>query len=276
MNKFEFLEKRDNDGVLLKFKGYEHAQETTEKCIKLLSKSEIYKLLCEKFNKKYIEAYFSKMIFNELVPISHQIAIDKWKKINSQEKEVTIKTDSFFMSRYLNTILNSNYNFISDENKSVTANLKEIIDYIKLTYYSFLKLINIFNKEDTISNLKNKNFVAVCYAAGVSSEKRSDLFWFNKPNTNMETVLLYVENPYTLRKYGEKKLINKLEKDKKIKFIKIWNQSDFKKKVYYQNIRKDLTKISNKNYLDKTLLKKSLQLLKKIEFWENFFEKYNI
>jgi hypothetical protein len=276
MHKFEFLEKRDNNGVLLKFQGYEHAQETAEKCIKILSKSEIYKLLCEKFHKKYIEAYFSKMIFNELVPISHQIVINKWEKINSNEKDVAINTNSFFMSKYLNTILNKNYNFVSREVKPILTNLIEIIDLMKQTYYGFLKFINIFNKKNSISNLENKNFLAVCYAAGVSPEKRSDLFWFNKPNANMETVLLYAENPYTLRKYGEEKLIKKLEKDKKIKFIKIWKQGGFKKKIYYQNIKRDLSKISSKNYLDKILLKKSFQLIKKIEFWENFFEKYNI
>ena len=131
MHKHEFLDKRDDDGVLLRFKGYEHAQETTEKFINFLSESRVYKLLCEKFSKKYIEAYFSKMIFNDLVPISNQIVLEKWEKKYTPKEKLVIKTDHFFLSKYLNNILGNDFNLVIKKN-FISLNLKIIINLLKL------------------------------------------------------------------------------------------------------------------------------------------------
>lgn len=274
MHKHEFLDKRDDDGVLLRFKGYEHAQETTEKFINFLSESRVYKLLCEKFSKKYIEAYFSKMIFNDLVPISNQIVLEKWEKKYTPKEKLVIKTDHFFLSKYLNNILGNDFNLVIKKN-FISLNLKIIINLLKLIYYKYLKIKNLIIKKNNFIKSNSKNSIAICYAAGVSPDKRSDLFWFNKPNNSIQTVFLYAENLHTLRKFGEKKLLNSLEKQKKIKFIKIWECS-FKEKKQYKDIINELNNICNNDYLDKVLLKKSVQLIKKIEFWQNFFEKYNI
>ena len=88
---YQYLEKRDHTGTLLKFNAYPHAKNNTEKCVDIISESNIYKLLCEKFPIKYIKAYFSKMIFYELLPISHQIAISNWE--NQNEKNAKKKNN---------------------------------------------------------------------------------------------------------------------------------------------------------------------------------------
>ena len=275
MHKYKFLEKRDDDGVLLKFKGYEHAQDATEKFIILLSKSNIYKLLCEKFSKKYVEAYFSKMIFNDLVSISHQIVLEKWEKKQNQVKKIDIQTNYFFLSKYLNNNFDENFNFLIKKNNFILENLKITINLFKLVYYKYLKLKNSILNKNNFTHLNNKNSIAICYGAGVSPDKRSDLFWFNKPNSSIKSVLLYAENSYTVRKYGEEKLLSSLERKNKIKFIKVWEFS-FKKKKYFKDLIKELDRVCENNSLDKALLKKSIKLVKKIEFWQSFFEEYSI
>jgi len=275
MYKYEFLEKRDDDGALLKFKGYDHAQETTEKFNSLLAKSKVYKLLCEKFSKKYVEAYFSKMIFDDLISISNQIVLEKWEKKQNEKKKINIQTNCFFLSKYLNNILGDDFNFLEKKKSFILKSLKIITNFLKLIYYKFLRLKNFIIKKNNFTNLNNKSSIAICYGAGVSPDKRSDLFWFNKPNNAIQTVLLYAENAYTVRKYDEEKLLSSLESKKKIKFIKVWECS-FKDKKYFKDLIKELYKICNDDYLDKALLKKSIQLIKKIEFWQSFFEEYNI
>ena len=59
--KFYFLDKRSDDGALLKFEGRSHARENTEKLMKLVSQSKIFEALCDKLPKIYVEGYFKKL-----------------------------------------------------------------------------------------------------------------------------------------------------------------------------------------------------------------------
>ena len=176
---YQYLEKRDHTGTILKFNGYSHAKRNTEKCIDIISRSNIYKFLCEKFPKKYVEAYFSKMIFYELLPISHQITISNWE--NKDEKNVPkkiIKTGTFFMSKHLKDVLIDSHNFVFKKNKiNLIKCKKKLLNLIKPIYYKCLNLKNFFFKRNANLSLEDKNYLAVCYARGISKNKRSDFFW---------------------------------------------------------------------------------------------------
>ena len=100
-------------------------------------------------------------------------------------------------------------------------------------------------------------------------------------NLKFYNVILYIEYPSLLTRYedlkkNEKKNIEELEKNTNIKCIKIWELEKFAKRIYYENIRKDLLQAKVNSHLDKILLKQSLGLLSKIEFWHCFFEKFNV
>ena len=268
----QYLDKRDPTGQLLKFRAYEHAQEITEKFAHIISDSKIIETLCNNFPKKYIKAYFNKIIFYEILPISHQIIICESEKKDKNESK--INTRSFSMPKELIKILPNAHNLILEHKLDFSVFKEKAISFLKPFYYNSLK----FKKKNIQKkiNLNEKNFVAVCYAEGISENKRSDLFWLHNGNTSIKNIILYIDHPYQLRRTREKKLLNKLEQEGKINVIKIWEIESFEGDIFYKKIKEELYKVSKNDYLDKILLKKSLELLNKIEFWHNFFKNYKV
>ena len=153
---------------------------------------------------------------------------------------------------------------------------KNFINIIKPIYHALLNLKIIFTKKKIHNFLGNKNSIAVCYAEGISKTKRSDLFWLNNLDTKTNNIIVYVESPYLFRKHDEKEILEQLRKEKKITLVKIWELNKPKRNFFYKNIRKNISKVCDKSDLDKILLKKSFELLDKVEFWENFFKKFNV
>ena len=82
MNKFEFLDKRNlgNSGEIIKYSSYELCTKFTEASFNLIKSNLIYKNLTQIIPSKYIELYFKKLFFYQLLPITHQITISNWDK----------------------------------------------------------------------------------------------------------------------------------------------------------------------------------------------------
>ena len=208
MSKYEFLEKRDQNGELLKFEHQIYNQKLTEKYFNLISDSKIYQLLCEKFPKRYIDSYFKKDFFLELLPVSSQIIIHQWenKKRNNNHKSI-IETRSFSYIKLLSAIIDGKNNLIFKNQVSLKNIKKSFIKIIKPIYYKLSNLKTIVTKKEIHNFLNNKNCIAVCYAEGISKAKRSDLFWLNNLDTKTNNIVVYVEYPYLLKKHGEKEIL---------------------------------------------------------------------
>ncbi len=274
--KFYFLDKRSDDGALLKFEGRSHARENTEKLMKLVSQSKIFEALCDKLPKIYVEGYFKKMIFYDILPISNQIAIYNWENKNKKTIQKTnIEAKSFCFSKLLPDIIDNAENFIFKHETKISILKKKIYKFLISKYYDFLNLKKIYIKEKLQKNQQQSN-IGICYREGVSLNKRSDLFCFNGLKEDLSNIILYVDLRYAQKRFKEEKIIAELISKKKLKYIKIWEVEKFKKKNFFSELKKDLRKISCNNYLDKVLLENSMIFLDKVEFWQSFFEKYNI
>ena len=279
MFRYQYLDKRNEKGGLLKYDAYNLSQEITEKFFNLISDSKIFKCLSDNFSKKYIEAYFKKMIYYEILPIADQITIHKWEVRNKiHNKKAAIETKTFSFSKLLPQFIDDIYYF-NFKNKVNLLKLKKTIkNFLKFIYYKFL---NFKKKNIKTFDVKNSN-IAVCYGDGITEGKVSDLYWIYNSDISTRNVILYIDYPSFLGRYEElsqkeeEERIEKLEKQKGIKCIKIWELKKFEKKELYKNLKKKIKQISDKSYLDKILLSKSIELLDKIEFWHSFFEKYNI
>jgi len=276
MSRYKFLDKRNQNGEILKFDHHIYNQKLTEKYFDLVSNSEIYKLLCKRFPKKYIDSYFKKDFFLELLPVSWKIIVheQETKKQNHNNKTF-IKTGSCSYTKLLKIIINNN-NLVFKNGIILKNLIKDFINIIRPFYYTLINIKRIFEKKEISDFSEKKNYIAVCYAEGISKEKRSDLFWLNSLDKTTNNTLVYVQYPSLLKKHEEKKALENLKKEKKIRYIKIWELKKYEKNLFYKNIKKDILRVHNKNDLDETLLKKSFELLDKIEFWQNFFEEFNV
>ena len=110
MYKYGFLEKRSQNGEILKFEHKIYNKKITEKYFNLISNSKIYQLLCEKFPKRYIDSYFKKDFFYELIPISGQIIIHKQENKKNTNYKLNINTQLFSYNKLLSFIIDNENN----------------------------------------------------------------------------------------------------------------------------------------------------------------------
>ena len=276
-HKYQYLNKRTKDNIILRFDACRKTQEATEKCFHLISSSNLYKLLCTNFPEKYIEIYFKKLFYIELNPIVNQILIYKWEVENKTKNKLgVIETKTFSLPKLLPNIFSDIAGIKLKHGFDFIKLRKNIDRSLALVRDKCLNLKNLFTKKSYSFFEKEKNYVAVNYREGISDDKRSDLFWLYNSGINIPNIILYIETYSFFKRYKEEKIIENLNKTKKINIIKIWELDKFKKKSYYKKIKNELINASENNYLDKILLKKSTDLLEKIEFWHSFFEKYKI
>ena len=277
MHKYEYRNKRTKDNIILRFEASNKTQEATEKCLDLISDSNLYKLLCANFPEKYIESYFKKMFYLELSPIVNQIQIYKWETENNKKNIFgAIQTKTFSLPKLLPNIFHDISGIKFKHGFDFVKLKKNIIRLLVLFRDKYLNLKNLITNNSTSFFEEDKNYVAINYREGISEDKRSDLFWLYNSGINIPNIILYVETFSFFKRYKEEKIIENLNITKKINVIKMWELGNFKKKSYYKKIKKDLIATSRNNYLDKVLLKKSIDLLEKIEFWHSFFEKFKI
>jgi hypothetical protein len=277
MHKYEYLDKRNKDEIILRFEACETTQEATEKCFNIISNSSLYKLLSVKFPKKYIETYFKKKFYLELYPVSTQIKIHNWENENKiNNKTAIINTSTFSFPKIISNIYKNTDQLKFKHGLNFKKFKKNIIHLLVPIRSKYLNLKNFFKKKPEEYFKENTNCVAINYREGISEDKRSDLFWLYNSGINIPNIILYIESFSFFKRYKEEKKIEDLGKKKNFKIIKIWELDSFKKKIYYTKIKKELHKTSSKNYIDKILLKHSIDLLNKIEFWHSFFEKYKI
>ena len=63
MTKLQYLDKRDEKGVLLRYSAHELAFDVASRALDLISSNEIYSVLVSEIPQKYVDIYYQKMIF---------------------------------------------------------------------------------------------------------------------------------------------------------------------------------------------------------------------
>ena len=101
MTKFQYLDKRDDHGVLLRYSGNELAYEVANNALRIIKNTQIYNILVESFPHKYIDLYYQKMVYTDFLPIAHQLVIYQHDKKHLGEEYINNIDVSSFPSKSL-------------------------------------------------------------------------------------------------------------------------------------------------------------------------------
>ena len=93
MDEFQYLDKRDENGLLLCYSAHRLAQDVAEECVKKISQYSVYNTLIESLSKKYVEIYYKKLLYECFLPTAHKLVINKWH-IENAGKPIIEKVNS--------------------------------------------------------------------------------------------------------------------------------------------------------------------------------------
>ena len=280
MNKFQYLNKRDEKGVFLSFSAYELAKNITDDCIKVIKSKDIYKILIGEFTEKYIELYYKKMIYEALLPIAHQFVIHQYDKKHFQEKRFHLLDASGFpCEKLLRKVWPD-----TDNSYSLSFSIR-IMHRINKNLYllnnskkNFSKFFNHFIKGPKI--LKNKSSsgsnIAINYVEGFDTSKRSDLFWYRESLVDPRSIIIYYTNPYLMTRHDHyQKAVEVFEKNDIVQ-VKLWEWRDWIKSELYESILLQLKSIKSNDEIDLWLQHTAVKFVKRVTFWVKFFKHFNI
>ena len=80
MESLNYLEKRDENGVLLRFSAQELIFKLSNSSFDLIQEYHAMKVLTEGFSVDYVSMYYKRMFYDAFVPIGHQLAIKEHDK----------------------------------------------------------------------------------------------------------------------------------------------------------------------------------------------------
>ena len=101
MTEFQYLEKRDDRGVFLRYSAHELAFDASSKALDLIRGNAIYSSLVSKIPKKYVDLYYLKIVYVAFLPVADQLVIYQHDKVNNEEKHPRKICANGFPSRSL-------------------------------------------------------------------------------------------------------------------------------------------------------------------------------
>jgi hypothetical protein len=268
-----FFDKRDNDGKLLGYKIYPLQYLIAQVCFSQFKDCGTYKILKDVLSEKLIEIYFKKLFYESALKIACQIIL---LENDNKQKKYTIKT-CFPFIKYLKGYKRfENLYFIQ---KNQTNGLRNIIkNFIwknsNLIYFFFKYLT--FGYFEKTSKKNNQNKIAVNFLEGCDFKKRNDFFWYNKNLFSHGEVISYVEHENNFKKFGSPEKQKQQLAQNNIKIISYKKFQYFKPNEFFSEITKKIKsepKLSDENAWSK---EHALTLIKRIQFWFNFFKIQNI
>ncbi len=260
-----FLDKRSKNEELLICKSFLLSRKITEKYAKNFNKSKFYSFLTKNFSNKLVISYFKKKFFYENINVFNQIIINEHDKkynrkivYNSSEQKKILKTlNNNLLSKYKIDTINQN------------KNIKKFFFGLKPSYYKFLKLINFKKRKINFKRPK----IAISLVEGLDPRFKSDVFW-DPQIKNKKDILIYIESPYLLRKFKQHiPYIEKLKK-KDVVIINLWEEESYKNN--FEDLLQKLKNIKTKTFFDYHLKNISIELIERVNFWINFFNKYHV
>ena len=271
-DEIKFESKRDESGMLLRFKATNYAENEASNFLDNLKKTDLYLATKLVFGEKNLNEFIKKTFFEDTKKYFLKSYIANFDNRKNNTKNLfKRKVDEPYLTKILNKI-NDNKNIIFTENKSKVFFIK-LKFKIKIFYYFLLKIISpkfILNKNENIK-------IGVSFVEGINKYKRSDLFWHDKNKLSHDNIIVYFENSYFKHRYDNKfkgEIENNLIQNgyKTVdnwKFKKIYNVKKF-------STLKEKLKINYKNPNEKYLAFILEIFLLRIEFWYSFFLHYEI
>ena len=260
-----FLDKRSKNKELLICKSFLLSRKITEKYAKIFNNSTFNSFLSKNLSKKLVISYFKKKFFYENIDVFNQIVINEHDKKYNQ-KIIYDSSDQKKILKTLNKNLFSKYKVDAINRKK---SLKSFFSVLKPSYYKLLKLINLKKRKIDFKRPK----IAISLVEGLDPSFKSDVYW-DPQIKNKKDVVIYIEAPYLLRKF--KQQIPYIENLKKngTAIINLWEEESYQDN--FKDLLQDLKNIKTKSFLDSYLKNNSIELVMRVNFWINFFKKYNI
>ena len=276
MTKLQYLGKRDERGVLLRYSAHELAFDMTSRSFDLISNNEIYSILISKLPQKYVDIYYQKMIYESFLPLAHQLVIYNHDKQNSGNVPVkAINATNFPSFELLKKIWPKNGIYYS---RSLSSEVKSYIkNGIKHSLVDIRRLINSFYL--SVFNAKSDggtNKIAINYVEGFDPNKRSDIFWFENSGINPDSLLVYYENPQNMILYDDKETAQVFFTKRRIKQVKLWKWNTSNRKSIFDKLKQSLDSSKRSNNIDKWMYSSAVELYKKVCFWRDFFCHNNV
>jgi hypothetical protein len=271
---YSYLDKRDENGVLLRYSGDELAYEVANNALRIIKNTRTYDSLVESFPHKYIDLYYEKMFYLDFLPIAHQLVIYQHDKRHLGEDYLNNIDVSSFPSKILlqeiwpepGISYSKPYNFqLKKKAKIIYKSVKENI--------ILSRILNFTNQNSDKKNLQVN--IAVNYQEGFDLNKRSDIFWYPKSGIKAESVIIYYENPQMMLVGNTEQTAQEFFRKCGFKQIKLWewrapiNHKFNDKLIKFKSLKQT-------NEIEKWLNKNAYSLCKNILYWTSFFEAHGI
>lgn len=270
MSNFTFLNKRDKNGLLLRYKALTDLNQISDNALSIVKRYKIYNLLTKEFDQNFINNYYRKILGEELYSLSAQSTINYWHYENEGKflkKEIPVDTTlpAIFIELAWNE---KKFKFKINLFKKLFKIFKKKLIYF---YYIYKNYKN--NKKNVLSN---KSTIAINYVEGHNQKKRNDLFWLKDSKLDRSSLLIYFESKKKMIRFTNysklKKDLNKLS----VKHIKLWDETLSDYSEDFEEINSSLKYLKPKDDIENWLLGDAIILISKIQYWYSFFKDFNV
>ena len=176
MSNFTFLNKRDKNGLLLRYKVLTDLNQISDNALSIVKRYKIYNLLTKEFDQNFINNYYRKILGEELYSLSAQSVINYWHYENEGKflkKEIPVDTTLpvIFIDQAWNE---KKFKFKINLFKKLFEIFKN-----KLIYYFYIYKNYKNNKKNVLSN---KSTIAINYVEGHNQKKETTFFGLKTQN----------------------------------------------------------------------------------------------
>jgi hypothetical protein len=280
MAKLQYLNKRDDRGVLLRYSAHDLAFDVANRAFDLISSSEIYSILVSKTPQKYVDIFYQKMIYEAFLPLAHQLVIYQHDKDHNKiNLPRTLDATGFPSKALLKEIwpvssIGFSFSFVKLLKINVKEKSKDLLKGTKKICHmllSFYKGNGILNQP----NLESER-IAVNYGEGFDPNERSDIFWFENSGIDPGSLIIYYENPRVMISRDDKQTAQEYFTKRGVKQVKLWQWNTSNGKTIFDKLKDRLESLQRLNNIDKWMCSTAVQLCKRLSFWRAFFNHNNI
>lgn len=278
MGKLQYLDKRDNRGVLLRYSAHELAYDVTQNAIKIIKSNQAYDLLVKSLPQKYLDQYYMKMIFEAFLPLAHQLVIYRHDKNKFMEMPTNgVNTYTFPCQFLLKKVwIDNNIEYYNSFTDRIKSNIKDKLNSLRIMKLSINRTLTSSIKPMGGGDNSYISNIAFNYVEGFERTKRSDLYWLEESGIEPRNVIVYYENKYMMQRHDTKKDAQEFFNKLGINQIFMWKWKPNLKNDYLKNLKLDLKLFNPKNEIEYWLKKSSITLYNKVAIWISFFYEKNI
>jgi hypothetical protein len=274
--KLQYLDKRDDREVLLRYSAHELAFDAASRALDLIRSNEIHSILVSEIPQKYVDVYYQKMIYEAFLPLAHQLVIYRHDKQNSGNVPINaINANNFPSPALLKKIWPQNEIYFSS---SISSQFQTYVKKgIKDLLINNKRLINLLHP--SVSHVESHGGtkkIAINYVAGFDPNKRSDIVWFENSGIDSSSLIVYYENPYMMIRHDDKQTAQEFFTKLGVKQIKLWQWNTSNGKSTFDKLKHRLESSQRLFNIDKWMCSTAVQLCKRSSFWRGFFDNNNV